>query len=149
MSDLKVQRADILIIDDSETDTALVKETIESRMPDNKVYAVNEAAEAIKFLNKQEQYENAPRPDLILLDLKMPDLDGHEFLKVVKKDPRFEAIPVIVISGSEEPDDITKSYKLMANCFIVKPANFIKFEKIITVINDFWLGIARLPPKDI
>ncbi len=148
MSNFSKTPADILIIDDSESDTLLMEEAIKDTMVNNNIYIVHEASEAIKFLNKKEKYKDAPRPDLILLDLKMPDFDGHELLRIIKKDPRFEFIPVIVLTTSSDPHDIAQSYKLLANCFIIKPVDFKKFKQIISVINDFWLGIARLPPKD-
>jgi len=148
MSHYNRHSADILIIDDSESDTLLMREAIKETMLNNNIFIVHEAADAIKFLNKKDQFAGAPRPDLILLDLKMPDFDGHELLRVVKKDPRFEFIPVIVLTTSSDPHDIAESYKLLANCYIIKPVDFKKFKQIISVINDFWLGIARLPPKD-
>lgn len=148
MSEITRTPADILIIDDSESDTMLMEEAIKETMLNNNIFIVHEAADGIKFLNKKDQFADAPRPDLILLDLKMPDFDGHEFLRVVKKDPRFEFIPTIVLTTSSDPHDIAESYRLLANCFIVKPVDFKKFKQVIGVINDFWLGIARLPPKD-
>ncbi len=148
MYNLKTQPADILIIDDSKSDTLLMEEAIKQTMLANNIYIVHEAGEGIKFLNKKDQYADMPRPDLILLDLKMPDFDGIEFLRVVKKDPRFEFIPIIVLTTSSDRSDIAQSYRNLANCFIVKPVNFVKFKQVISVINDFWLGIARLPPKN-
>lgn len=139
---------DILIIDDSPSDTLLMEEAIQDTIIANSIYIVHEAADAIKFLNKKEPYEDSPRPDLILLDLKMPEFDGHEFLRVVKKDPRFAHIPIVVLTTSNDKKDIEESYRLQANCYIVKPVNFMTFKKTINVINEFWLGVARLPPKD-
>lgn len=138
-------KADILIVDDSKSDTLLMKEAIESTSIANSVHIVNDAGDAINFLNNKPPYENAPRPSLILLDLQMPEFSGHEFLRVVKTDPQFLQIPVIVLTTSDDPKDIDESYRLHANCLIQKPANFIKFKKVISVINEFWLGIAVLP----
>lgn len=140
--------ANILIIDDSESDTLLMTEAMKDAFLSNEVYTIHTAKNAIKFLNKEDEFEDYPRPDLILLDLKMPGLDGHEFLKIVKEDENLAHIPVIVLTSSNDKDDITQSYRLMANCYIVKPVNFKKFKQTVNVINDFWLGIARLPPQD-
>lgn len=145
MNEQRAHPADILIVDDNESDTMLMEEAIKDTMMANSVHIVHDAAEAINYLNKKHQYENSPMPDLILLDLNMPEFTGKEFLKVIKNDPRFAAIPVIILTGSENPKDITDSYRLGANCYIVKPANFMRFKKVISIINDFWLGIAKLP----
>jgi chemotaxis family two-component system response regulator Rcp1 len=141
-------KSNILIIDDSETDSLLMEEAIKSTMMEANTFIVNSAAEAFKFLNQKDERKDAPRPDLILLDLKLPDYDGHDFLTVIKKDPRLLTIPVVVLTTSTRDADITKSYQLHANCYVVKPVNFMKFKKVISVINDFWLGIAKLPPRD-
>lgn len=139
---------DILIIEDNQSDAILMQEAIKETMMENNVTIMNEATEAIKYLNQKDEYANAPRPDLILMDLKMPSFNGFEFLQIIKKDPRFSAIPVIVLTGSDDETDITQAYKLMANCFVVKPVNFVKYKRVVSVINDFWLGIAKLPPKE-
>lgn len=143
-----MQKADILIIEDSETDSVLMQEAIKDTIMANSVTAVSHVDEALGFLNHKPPFENAPRPDLIIMDLKMPHLDGHDLLLMIKRDMRFKHIPVIVLTSSDKDNDITESYKLQANCYIVKPDNFIKFKRIVSVINDFWLGIAKLPPKD-
>ncbi len=140
--------ANILIVDDSKSDTMLVEEAIKDTAIANSVHVVHDAAEALNFLNKKKPYKDAPRPDLILLDLKMPNFNGHEFLRVVKADPLFLQIPVIVLTTSDAPEDIAESYRLHANCLIKKPVNFMKFKKVINVINDFWIGIATLPPGE-
>ncbi|MGH1399328.1 MAG: response regulator [Alphaproteobacteria bacterium] len=140
--------ADILIIDDNESDAMLMEEAVKDTVMANSIKIVHSAAEGIKYLNQAEEYENAPRPDLILLDLKMPEMDGHDFLKIIKNDPRFLHIPIIVLTTSSDNNDIAESYRLHANCYIVKPVNFTKFKAMVAVINEFWLGIAHLPPKD-
>lgn len=140
--------ADILIIDDSESDTMLMEEAVKSTSIASDIHIVHSAEAALNFLNKKDEFKDAPRPDLILLDLKMPGFDGHEFLTVVKQDPKFAPIPVVVLTTSNDKKDIEESYRLMANCYIVKPVNFQTFKKTISVISDYWLGIAKLPPKD-
>ncbi len=125
----------------------LMEEAIKNTAIANNVFIMNDAHEALRFMNKEAQYASSPRPNLIILDLKMPDMDGHEFLAHVKKDENLNDIPIIVLSTSSDPIDIKKCYQLQANCYIEKPVNFMKFKKVINVINDFWLGIAHLPPE--
>jgi len=140
--------ADILIIDDNESEALLMKEAVKDTVMANSIQIVHSVSEAIKFLNKTDDFVDAPRPDLIILDLKMPEMDGHDCLKIIKKDPRFLHIPVIMLTTSSDQEDVAESYRLHANCYIVKPVNFAKFKAMVEVINEFWLGISRLPPKD-
>lgn len=140
-------KRDILIIEDNESDALLMQEALKDSLMDNNLFFMPDATLAIRFLNKQDDYKDAPRPDLILMDLRMPNFNGFEFLEVIKKDPRFSSIPVIVMTGSDDNSDIAQAYKLMANCYIVKPVNFVKYKRVVSVINDFWLGVAKLPPK--
>jgi len=147
MSDTKTKTPDILIIDDNESDAKLMEEAIKDTIMTNSTHVLNEASDALNFLNKKDMYKNAPTPDLILVDLKMPNFDGHDFLRIVKEDPQFKHIPVVILSASNDPEDIKESYRLHANCYIIKPQNFMRFKKVISIINEFWLGIATLPPK--
>lgn len=140
-------KPNILIIDDSESDTMLMEEAIKDTAIANSVHIINDSQDALKFIQRQGPYVNAPQPNLILLDLKMPQLDGHEFLEIVKGDKTLNHIPIIVLSTSTDPVDIRKCYELNANCYIEKPVNFMRFKKVIGVINDFWLGITHLPPE--
>ncbi|MFP4314370.1 MAG: response regulator [Alphaproteobacteria bacterium] len=142
-----MHKADILIIEDNESDSTLIQEAIKETVMASSVFAVKQAEDAMKFLQQKGPYKGKSRPDLIIMDLKMPNVDGHEFLKTIKSDKDFGLIPVIILTGSDSDDDITRSYKLHANCYIVKPVNFIKFKRVVSVINDFWLGVAKLPPK--
>ena len=138
-------KAHILIIDDNESDALLMEEAVKGASSDVQTSAVHSATEALDFLNKKGAHINATTPSLIFLDLRMPEMDGHEFLRVVKADPAFSHIPVIVFTASKKREDVTESYKLHANCCIVKPENFMMFKKVVAVINDYWLGIAALP----
>lgn len=140
--------ADILIIEDDATDSLVLKEAMRDTAIAANITVVNHVDEALKFLNNKAPFGKAPRPDLILMDLKMPNLNGHDLLLMIKRDMRLKHIPVIVLTSSKKENDITESYKLQANCYIVKPTDFIKFKRVVSVINDFWLGIAKLPPKD-
>jgi CheY-like chemotaxis protein len=138
----------ILVIDDSETDAKLMMEAIKHTMVDSTALHIPNTSDAIKVLNQQDEYKDAQIPDLIFMDLNMPEINGVEFLKIVKKDARFIHIPVIVLTATGSDKDIMQCYQHHANCYIVKPVNFTKFQRVISVINDYWLGIVRLPPKD-
>ena len=145
MSDKK---SNILIIDDNETDAMIMQEALASVVIGNEVKILNNAADAIDLLNNKGDFKKEEKPDLILLDLNMPDLNGFEFLRIVKKDPRFIQIPIIILSGTENPENINECYQLGANCFIQKPNDITKFKQVVAVINEFWLGIATLPKKE-
>ena len=138
----------ILIIDDSETDALIMQESLKKTFMHNTIQTLNNASDAIDLLNKKGVFSEEKAPDLIILDLQMPDLNGFEFLKIVKKDPRFIHIPIIVLSGANKVEEATECYKLGANCFIKKPGDIAKFRQTVAVINDFWLGIAVLPQKE-
>ena len=141
-------KTNILIIDDNESDALLTEEAIKDTPNAPETNIAHGALQALDFLNKKEDYTNAPRPSLIFLVLQMPEMDGHEFLRVIKTDPQFCDIPVIVLTTSKNPKDIDESYKLHANCCIIKPVNPMTFKKTISVINDYWLHIATLPGNE-
>ncbi|MBX2834271.1 MAG: response regulator [Micavibrio sp.] len=141
--------ADILIIDDSDTDTLLMEEALKDTATTSNIHIFNNCKSGMEFLNKSAPHEDAPRPDLVVLDLNMPGFDGLEFLRFIKRDPSYSYIPVVVLTTSSDDNDIEKCYRSMANCYIVKPVNFQTFKKTISVISDFWLGVVRLPPKGI
>lgn len=145
---MKQTPAHILIIDDSETDSAVMAQALSGAVMDNKITTLDNATSAIALLNQKDEFKDFAKPDLIILDLNMPDFDGFEFLHVIKKDPRFSYIPIIIISGSNDQKDIQECYKLGANCFITKPNDIIKFTQIVAIINEFWLGIAHLPKEE-
>lgn len=140
--------ADILIIEDDATDSLVLKEALSETAIAANIAVVSHVDEALKYLNNKAPYEKAPRPDLILMDLKMPHLNGHDLLLMIKRDMRLKHIPIIVLTSSKNENDIMESYQLQANCYIVKPNDVIKFKRVVGVINDFWLGIAKLPPKE-
>jgi len=101
--------------------------------------------EAMAFLRREKTYVAAPRPDLILLDLNMPGMDGREVLAQIKMDDRLRTIPIVILTTSESEDDIAKSYQLHANCYLCKPVQLVAFENLVKSVNDFWLTKARLP----
>jgi chemotaxis family two-component system response regulator Rcp1 len=109
------------------------------------LHVVKDGAEALHFLARKGEYIDAPQPDLIILDLNLPKKTGHEVLLVIKSDDELSKIPVVVLTASHAEEDILKSYKLHANCYIVKPLNVEKFFKIVRSIEDFWISIVKLP----
>lgn len=136
---------DILLVEDNPGDIRLTQEALrETRMPSTLHVAKNGVA-AMDFLRRRGEYSDAPRPDLVLLDLNLPRLSGREVLKQMKDDPHLRRIPVIVLSTSEAQRDVTESYDLHANCYINKPVDFEQFLRVISMIEQFWFGLVKLP----
>ena len=138
---------DILLVEDNPGDVRLTKEVLKESKINNKVYVVGDGVEAMAFLRQEDKYADAPRPDLILLDLNLPKKDGHEVLAEVKSDDDLKRIPVVVMTISEAERDIIKSYNLHVNCYVTKPIDFKGFIKVVKSIEDFWLTIVKLPPE--
>ena len=136
---------DILLVEDNPGDIRLTQEALrETRMPSTLHVAKNGVA-AMDFLRRRGEFSDAPRPDLVLLDLNLPRLSGREVLKQIKDDPHLRRIPVIVLSTSEGQRDVTESYDLHANCYINKPVDFEHFLRVISAIEQFWFGLVKLP----
>ena len=139
---------DVLLVEDSPTDADLAIRALKEGRLDNNVHHVEDGLEAMGFLRRQGQYTDAPRPDLILLDLNMPRMDGREVLKQLREDSDLRRIPVIVLTTSDEESDVLDAYDLNSNAYIVKPVDINRFFEIISEINTFWFRIVRLPaPK--
>lgn len=138
---------DILLVEDNPGDIRLTKEAIKEYKIQVNLHVVMDGEEAIKFLRKQDQYKDAVTPDLILLDLNLPKKDGRQVLKEIKEDPLLKSIPVVVLTISKADQDITQSYRLQANCYIMKPLDFNKFITVVKELEDFWFTIVKLPPK--
>lgn len=139
------RQVEILLVEDNPGDARLTREALEeSRLPNN-LHHVKDGVEALAFLKREAKHQNAPVPDLILLDLNLPRKDGREVLAEIKQDPRFKKIPVLVLTSSEAEQDIQRSYELHANCYITKPVEFEKFLPIVRLIEDFWLQVVTLP----
>ena len=139
---------DILLVEDNSGDARLAKEALKESKIKNQLYIVNDGMAAIDFLFKKNDYKDAPRPDLIILDLNLPKKDGCEVLAEVKADEDLKRIPVVVLTISKAEEDILKTYNLHANCYITKPLNFDKFIEVIKSIEDFWLTVVELPTKN-
>ncbi|MFA7287531.1 MAG: response regulator [Melioribacteraceae bacterium] len=138
---------DILLVEDNKADSRLTREALKDSKIKNSLFVVEDGVEALNFLYKQGVHTDAPRPDLILLDLNLPKKDGREVLAEIKSDESLKRIPVVVITSSKAEEDILKSYNLHANCFITKPLNLNQFEVIVKSIEDFWLTIVKLPKE--
>jgi chemotaxis family two-component system response regulator Rcp1 len=136
---------EILLVEDNEGDARLVKEAMRDSKIKNTIHHVLDGVEAMSFLRKENKYANAPRPDLILLDLNLPRKDGREVLAEFKKDEDLRQIPVVILTVSNKEDDIFSSYDLYANCYITKPIDLSQFLKVVRSIEDFWFTIVKLP----
>jgi CheY-like chemotaxis protein len=137
---------DILLVEDNPGDARLASEAFkEGGLPIN-LHVVQDGIEAMAFLRREPLYTSVPRPDLILLDLNLPRKDGREVLAELKEDADLKRIPVIVLTTSQAEADITKSYDLHANCYIVKPVDFDQFIDVVRGIEQFWCTLVKLPP---
>jgi two-component system, chemotaxis family, response regulator Rcp1 len=139
---------EILLVEDSPGDVRLTVEALKEARVLNHMSVVSNGLEAIRFLRKQDAYQNAPRPGLILLDLNLPIKDGREVLSEIKSDPDLRLIPVVVLTTSQAEQDIVESYQLHANCYITKPVDLEQFLNVIHSIEDFWLSVVKLPSRE-
>jgi two-component system, chemotaxis family, response regulator Rcp1 len=138
---------EILLVEDSPSDADLTIETFQESKFLNRIYVAEDGVEALDFLYKRGQYKNAPRPDLILLDLNLPKKNGQEVLAEIKSDPQLQTIPVVVLTTSAAEQDILRSYQLRANCYITKPVDLEQFIEVVKLISNFWFAAVRLPPS--
>ena len=136
---------EILLVEDSLGDARLTLEALRENKVLNHMHHVNDGIEAMEYLHKQGQYAEASRPDLILLDLNMPKMDGREVLQKIKQDPNLKRIPVVILTTSKAEEDIMKSYDLNANCYISKPVDLDQFMEVIKSIKNFWLTVVEFP----
>jgi len=136
---------EVLLVEDSPGDVRLTKEAFHDANPSVHLNVATDGVEAMAFLKHQGIYAQAPRPDLILLDLNLPKMDGREVLAEIKKDASLKTIPTVVLTTSESEVDIAKSYALQANCYLSKPVELDAFEALVKSINDFWLTKVKLP----
>lgn len=135
----------ILLVDDNEGDILLTLEALSEARIINKISVARDGAEAIQFLNCEPPFANAEKPDLILLDINLPRMDGTEVLSIIKNDPALRRIPVIMLTTSSAEKDIMASYDNHANCYITKPVDLDRFMGVIRTVEDFWISIVKLP----
>lgn len=140
-----VRPIDILLVEDNPGDVRLAVEALAEAKVHNRLNTVSDGEAALKFLHKQSPHENAPRPDLVLLDLNLPRKSGREVLAEIKADPDLKRIPVVILTTSQAEEDILKAYNCSANCYITKPVDLDQFIKVVRSIEEFWLTIVKLP----
>ena len=136
---------DIFLVEDNPGDARLAKEALKESKVKNRLHIVKDGMEATDFLFKRNKHKDAPRPDLIILDLNLPKKDGREVLAEIKDDDDLKRIPVVILTISKAEEDILKTYNLHANCYITKPLDLDKFIEVVKSIEDFWLTIVKLP----
>lgn len=141
-----MEKIEILLVDDNPGDVRLTQEAFKDSNLTNKLNVVEDGVEALSFLRREGQYLQAPRPDLILLDLNLPRKHGREVLAEIKADEELKRIPVVVLSTSDDIRDIASSYDLHANCYITKPVDLPHFVNIVKSIEVFWFNTVKLPP---
>jgi chemotaxis family two-component system response regulator Rcp1 len=136
---------EVLLVEDSPGDVRLTQEAFRGANPSIRLHVATDGVEAMAVLKHQGAHTHAARPDLILLDLNLPKMDGREVLAQIKKDESLRAIPVVILTTSDAEGDITKSYQLHANCYLNKPVQLDAFEALVKSINEFWLKDVKLP----
>ena len=146
MSENPGRPIEILMVEDSPSDTDLTLEALKDFKVRNHVSVVEDGVQALQFLRRQEPFADAPRPDLIMLDLNLPRKDGREVLAEIKVDDGLRMIPIVVLTTSRAEQDVLRAYQLNANCYITKPVDFNQFLDVVKSIEDFWLFVVTLPP---
>jgi CheY-like chemotaxis protein len=138
---------EILMVEDNAGDVRLTQEALKAAKVLNTLHVVEDGEAALDFLYQRGQYSMASRPDLVLLDLNLPKVDGRQVLSAMKSDDSLKSIPVVVLTTSHAESDIVRAYNLNANCYVTKPVDFERFTEIIKSIEDFWLSVVTLPPR--
>ncbi len=135
----------ILLVEDNLGDIRLTRESLKESKISNSLHVVRDGVETFTFLRKEGIYKDVSRPDVILLDLNLPKKDGREVLSEIKQDEDFKSIPVVILTSSDEEQDIIRSYNLQANCYIKKQFDLDQFIKIVKSISNFWFSVVKLP----
>jgi two-component system, chemotaxis family, response regulator Rcp1 len=143
-----VRPIEILLVEDNPADIRLTIEGLKEAKVANRLHAVLDGNAALDFLFRRGEHKGAVRPDVVLLDLNLPGIDGRAVLQQVKNDPKLRSIPVVVLTSSESETDIIQSYEAYANCFVSKPIDFDGFMRVVRAIEDFWFTVVRLPPQE-
>lgn len=139
---------ELLLVEDNAADVRLTREALAEGKVKNKLNVVSDGLEALAYLRREPPFEGVAKPDLILLDLNLPKMDGREVLAEIKSDEILKTIPVVVLTTSKSADDITQTYDLHANCFIQKPVDLDQFLSVVSMIETFWLSIVKLPREN-
>lgn len=142
-----VQPIEVLLVEDDPGDALMTREAFAEHKVGNRLHVVSDGVEALRFLRREGEYAQAPRPHLVLLDLNLPRKDGREVLQEIKQDEDLARIPVVVITTSEAEEDVIRSYQLHANAYVTKPVDFDQFIKVVQQIDDFFVTVVRLPSR--
>jgi CheY-like chemotaxis protein len=143
----RVRPGDVLLVEDNPSDVYLTQVAFRRSRTESQIHVVEDGLQAMAFLRRELPYDSAPRPDLVLLDLNLPRMDGHKVLQAMKDDPDLRSIPVIVLTTSTAEADITRCYENHANCYIAKPVDFDEFERVVLEIESFWFQCTTLPRR--
>lgn len=141
--DVKV--IDVLLVEDDPGDVLMTREAFADHKLKNVLHVVDNGADAMAFLRREGTFTDAPRPDLVLLDLNLPRMDGREVLAAIKEDDDLRSIPVVVLTTSEAEEDILRSYRLHANAYVTKPVDFERFLEVVRQIDEFFVTVVKLP----
>ena len=142
----EVAPVEILLVEDNPGDHRLTTEAMHEGKVYNNLHWAKDGVEALDFLKRRGKFANAPRPDIILLDLNLPKKDGREVLSEIKQDDDLRSIPVVILTTSQAEEDVLRSYDLHANCYVTKPVDLDKFIVVVQSIDRFWLNVVTLPP---
>ena len=149
MTDLsECAAADVLLVEDNPGDVRLTREAFKEGRIENTLHVVTDGVAATDFLSRRGEYEDAPRPDVVLLDLNLPQKNGFEVLEEIRADPDLRRIPVIILTSSAAEEDVAKSYDESANAYLVKPVDPDEFIDVVRTFEEFWLAIVTLPDDD-
>jgi CheY-like chemotaxis protein len=141
------RQIEILLVEDDPGDVVMTREAFQDYKIRNQLHVVNDGSEAMAFLRQEGEFADRPRPDLVLLDLNLPRMDGREVLQAIKSDPELASIPVVVLTTSENEDDVLRSYSLHANAYVTKPVDFERFIEVVRQIDEFFVSVVRLPRR--
>lgn len=144
---MKADLVYILLVEDSAADIRLTQEALRDAKFANELHVVRDGERALDYLHNRGEFADAPRPDFVILDLNLPRKDGKEVLREIKGDPELRAIPIAVLTTSSQERDIVQSYQLGANCYLTKPLDIDEFIAVVQAVQDFWLGMVRLPTQ--
>jgi CheY-like chemotaxis protein len=146
-TDRESRQIEILLIEDNPGDARLTQEAMRAAKMTNVLHVVEDGVQAMEFLRQRSRFKDAPRPDLILLDLNLPKKDGRAVLAEVKADPDLRRIPVVVLTTSRSEEDVMQAYDMHANAYVTKPVNLEQFMRIVALIDEFWLKVVTLPGR--
>jgi CheY-like chemotaxis protein len=138
---------DVLLVEDDPGDVLMTREAFEVNKVNNRLSVVSDGVSAMEFLRKEGEHAGAPTPDLILLDLNLPRMDGREVLAALKEDTVLRSIPVVVLTTSEAEEDVVRSYSLHANAYVTKPVDFDRFIEVVRQVDEFFVEVVRLPSR--